>query len=120
VKTDRVDVEAMVFTLKAYLLGDRSVCRPVRLPSVAEEDAKRLTELQTQLFELDDRIASQRLNCLQSGSDRLFAGLGPPEVSVHFAEELVGRRVRLQRIVFVRLAAWILRFHQSSFYFGKP
>lgn len=36
VKADRVDVEAMVFTLKAYLLGDRSVCRPVRLLSVAD------------------------------------------------------------------------------------
>lgn len=30
VKTDRVDVEAMVFTLKAYMFGDKSVCRPVR------------------------------------------------------------------------------------------
>ncbi|WP_246728188.1 hypothetical protein [Rhizobium leguminosarum] len=44
VKTDRIDVEAMVFTLKAYLLGDRSVCRPVRLPSIDEEDAKRLSQ----------------------------------------------------------------------------
>ncbi|MFS2042372.1 MULTISPECIES: IS110 family transposase [Rhizobium/Agrobacterium group] len=49
VKTDRIDVEAMVFTLKAYLLGDRSVCRPVRLPSVDEEDAKRLSRERTQL-----------------------------------------------------------------------
>lgn len=49
VKTDRIDVDAMVFTLKAYLLGDRSVCRPVRLPTVAEEDAKRLSRERTQL-----------------------------------------------------------------------
>lgn len=49
VKTDRIDVEAMVFTLKAYLLGDRLVCRPVRLPTVAEEDAKRLSRERTQL-----------------------------------------------------------------------
>lgn len=49
VKTDRIDVEAMVFTLKAYLLGDRSVCRPVRLPSIEEEDAKRLSRERTQL-----------------------------------------------------------------------
>ncbi|MDR6820974.1 transposase [Neorhizobium sp. 2083] len=49
VKTDRIDVEAMVFTLKAYLLGDRSVCRPVRLPSLDEEDAKRLSRERTQL-----------------------------------------------------------------------
>ncbi|GLR61926.1 IS110 family transposase [Rhizobium indigoferae] len=49
VKTDRIDVEAMVFTLKAYLLGDRSVCRPVWLPSIDEEDAKRLSRERTQL-----------------------------------------------------------------------
>lgn len=49
VKTDRIDVEAMVFTLKAYLLGDRSVCRPVRLPTIEEEDAKRLSRERTQL-----------------------------------------------------------------------
>ena len=29
VKTDRVDVEAMCNTLKAFLLGDKFVCRPV-------------------------------------------------------------------------------------------
>nr|WP_272209732.1 hypothetical protein [Marinicella sp. W31]MDC2875558.1 hypothetical protein [Marinicella sp. W31] len=46
-KTDRIDVEAMVFTLKAYTLGDKSVCRPVRLPSVDEEDAKRLSRERT-------------------------------------------------------------------------
>lgn len=49
VKTDRIDVEAMVFILKAYLLGDKSVCRPVRLPTPAEEDAKRLSRERTQL-----------------------------------------------------------------------
>jgi len=49
VKTDRIDVEAMVFTLKAYLLGDKSVCRPVRLPTIEEEDAKRLSRERTQL-----------------------------------------------------------------------
>jgi hypothetical protein len=65
-------------------------------------------------------VASQRLNRLQSGGYRLFAGPGPPKVPIHFAEEFVGRRVRLQRIVLVRVAAWILGFHQSSFYFGKP
>ncbi len=32
-KTDRIDVEAMVLTLKAFLLGDRSVCREVIIPS---------------------------------------------------------------------------------------
>lgn len=47
VKTDRIDVVAMVFTLKAYLLGDKSVCRPVRLPTPEEEDSKRLSRERT-------------------------------------------------------------------------
>jgi len=50
VKTDRIDVEAMVFILKAFLLGDRSVCRPVRIPSPEEEDAKRIMRERAQLL----------------------------------------------------------------------
>jgi transposase len=50
VKTDRIDVEAMVFVLKAFLLGDKSVCRPVRIPSPEEEDAKRITRERIQLL----------------------------------------------------------------------
>ncbi|QFI70437.1 hypothetical protein [Sinorhizobium alkalisoli] len=38
-----------LFTLKAYMLGDKSVCRPVRLPTPEEEDAKRLSRERTQL-----------------------------------------------------------------------
>jgi len=48
-KTDRIDVEAMTLTLKAYLAGDRSVCRAVIIPSPEEEDAKRLSRERTQL-----------------------------------------------------------------------
>lgn len=46
-KTDRLDVQAMAFTLKAYLLGDRSVCRAVVVPSPEQEDAKRLSRERT-------------------------------------------------------------------------
>ena len=49
VKTDRIDVEAMVLTLKAFLLGDRSVCRDVIIPSPEQEDARRLSRERTQL-----------------------------------------------------------------------
>lgn len=49
-KTDRIDVESMAFMLKAYLLGDKSVCRPVRIPSPEEEDAKRLARERAQLL----------------------------------------------------------------------
>ena len=50
VKIDRIDVEAMVFVLKAFLLGDKSVCRPVRIPSPEEEDARRITRERTQFL----------------------------------------------------------------------
>lgn len=50
VKTDRVDVESMAFVLKAYLLGDKSVCRSVRIPSPEEEDAKRISRERAQLL----------------------------------------------------------------------
>jgi transposase len=33
-KTDRIDVEAMTFTLRAYLAGDQSVCRVVQIPTL--------------------------------------------------------------------------------------
>ena len=48
-KTDRIDVEAMAFTLKAYLAGDRSVCRTVEVPAPEAEDTKRLSRERTQL-----------------------------------------------------------------------
>jgi transposase len=48
-KTDRIDVEAMTWTLKAYLAGDTSVCRAVIIPSPEQEDAKRLSRERTQL-----------------------------------------------------------------------
>lgn len=48
-KTDRIDVEAMTWTLKAYLAGDTSVCRAVIIPSPEAEDAKRLSRERTQL-----------------------------------------------------------------------
>jgi transposase len=41
-KTDRLDAEKMVRTLLALERGEPKVCSIVRVPSVAEEDAKRL------------------------------------------------------------------------------
>jgi len=40
-KTDRIDAEAMVRILAAWLGGDRHICSMVRVPTVEEEDAKR-------------------------------------------------------------------------------
>ena len=40
-KTDRIDVRALVAVLRAWLGGDRTRCRMVRVPGIDEEDAKR-------------------------------------------------------------------------------
>jgi transposase len=42
-KTDRIDVEALLRSLMAWLRGERAVCSMVRPPSPEEEDARRLT-----------------------------------------------------------------------------
>src|SRR5712671_470400 len=41
-KTDRIDAERMLRALVAHLRGDPDACRVVRVPSLVEEDAKRL------------------------------------------------------------------------------
>ncbi|TAI59662.1 IS110 family transposase, partial [Bradyrhizobium sp. Leo170] len=42
-KTDRIDGELLLRTLMAYLRGEPRVVRIVRVPSVAEEDARRIS-----------------------------------------------------------------------------
>jgi transposase len=41
-KTDRIDAERLLFSLMTYLRGEPKVWSVVRVPSVAEEDARRL------------------------------------------------------------------------------
>ena len=41
VKTDRIDAESLLRALLSWRRGDRQACRFVRVPSVAEEDARR-------------------------------------------------------------------------------
>ena len=41
-KTDRLDVESLLRALIQWRQGDRHACRLVRVPSIADEDAKRL------------------------------------------------------------------------------
>lgn len=40
-KTDAIDVDGLLRALIAYIRGERARCRMVRVPTVAEEDAKR-------------------------------------------------------------------------------
>jgi transposase len=81
-KTDRLDVRAMAFTLKAYLLGDRSVCRAVVVPSPEQEDAKRLSRERTQLAAEKTRHANRirgllALHGIRERSKGSGAGNGP-------------------------------------------
>nr|WP_172685800.1 hypothetical protein [Sphingomonas sp. ERG5] len=39
-KTDRIDVEEMTFTLRAYLASDHCVCRVVPAPILGVKDAR--------------------------------------------------------------------------------
>lgn len=75
VKTDRVDVESMVFVLKAFVLGDKSVCRPVRIPSPEEEDAKRITRERAQLIKERTRNVNRIRGLLNLQGVRHVRGL---------------------------------------------
>ncbi len=74
-KTDRLDAEAMVFTLKAFSLGDKSVCRPIRLPSPEEEDAKRLARERGQLKKERTRHVNRIRSLLTLHGVRAVPGL---------------------------------------------
>jgi transposase len=50
-KTDRLDAEGMTRTLRAWLAGAREVARDVQIPSVAQEDAKRIARERKYLVE---------------------------------------------------------------------
>lgn len=59
VKTDRIDAEAMIGILKAYLAGDESVCRVVDVPTPDEEDARRVMRERGDLVHERTRIISR-------------------------------------------------------------
>ena len=50
-KTDRLDAEGMTRTLRTWLSGDRGVARNVQIPSVEQEDAKRIERERKYLVE---------------------------------------------------------------------
>jgi transposase len=58
-KTDRLDAEGMTRTLRAWLSGDREVARDVRIPTVEEEDAKRIERERKHLVEQRTSIVAR-------------------------------------------------------------
>ena len=87
-KTDRIDVEAMAFTFRAFLLGDRGVCREVVIPSPEQEDAKRLSRERTQLAAEKTRHTNRIRGLLALHGIREVSGLWGGE----WAEALGGLR----------------------------
>ncbi len=58
VRTDRIDARRMVRALRAWDGGDRDAMSPVRVPSVAEEDAKRLLRRRERLVRERRRLSN--------------------------------------------------------------
>lgn len=50
-KTDRLDAEGMTRTLRAWLAGSREVARDVQIPTIEQEDAKRIERERKYLVE---------------------------------------------------------------------
>ncbi len=85
-KTDRIDARKMVRALRAWDGGDRDALAPVRVPSVEEEDAKRLLRRRERLVK--ERI---RITCTVGGLLRLHG------VSCE-AQKMRGLRGRLETL----------------------
>jgi len=58
-KTDRLDAEGMTRTLRTWLSGDKSVAREVSVPTVEEEDAKRIERERKHLVEQRTRVVGR-------------------------------------------------------------
>jgi hypothetical protein len=63
-KTDRLEAEGLLRVLAAYIGGDRQVCSMVRVPTAAEEDAKRLHREREHLVQERTRLENRILALL--------------------------------------------------------
>jgi transposase len=89
-KTDRIDVEAMTFTLRAYLAGDTSVCRVVQIPTPEIEDAKRLSRERTRLASEKTRHINRIRGLLSLHGIRNIRGLWGSDWCAQLAEMKTG------------------------------
>jgi transposase len=77
VKTDRLDAEGMVRTLRAWLGGDARVVREVCIPTVEEEDAKRIERERKHLVQQRTRVVGRIKGLLALHGIRLASkGIG--------------------------------------------
>lgn len=76
-KTDRLDAEGMTRTLRTWLSGDRAVAREVRIPTIEEEDAKRIERERKHLVQQRTRVVGRIKGLLALHGIRLTAkGIG--------------------------------------------
>jgi transposase len=76
-KTDRLDAEGMTRTLRSWLEGDHSVAREVHVPTVEEEDAKRLCRERKHLVNERTRLIGRIKGlCSLHGIPVLGKGIG--------------------------------------------
>jgi transposase len=76
-KTDRLDAEGMTRTLRTWLSGDRAVAREVRIPTIGEEDAKRIERERKHLVEQRTRVVGRIKGLLALHGIRLSSkGIG--------------------------------------------
>ena len=117
-KTDRLDAEEMTRILRTWLCGDHAVATAVRIPTVEEEDAKRIERERKNLVEERTRIvgrikglfalhgiwlASKRINKgLQGHLDTMMTGDGrrlPP-----FLRRDIERMIRHYEFICIQIA----------------
>jgi transposase len=76
-KTDRLDAEGMTRTLRAWLSGDSGAARELRVPTVEEEDAKRIGRERKHLVEQRTRVVGRIKGLLALHGVRIAAkGVG--------------------------------------------
>ena len=110
-KTDRIDVEAMAFTFRAFLMGDRSVCRAVVIPSPEQEDAKRLSRERAQLAAEKTRHTNRIRGLLALHGIRESKGLWGGEWAKALAELRTGDGRELGGYLRAEIAREFERLH---------
>lgn len=101
--------------LNAYLLGDRSACRPVRLLSVAEGDAKRLSRKRAQLKKERTRHVNRIRALLVLHGIRSVPGLWGGRWSEAVSNIRTGIRSLIEAANTVILAYHIYSWQDGSF-----
>lgn len=112
-KTDRLDVESLLRALMAFCRGEPRVCSMVRVPSVEDEDQRRLHRGRERLIKervqhcnrIGGLLATQGIRDFQpmrrdwpAGLEHLTTGDGRP-LSVHLKAEIANQCRRLALVI---------------------